>query len=170
MLVDKNAFLWNKATESGSDCTFWHCRPASGVNIMVFVIVFQTAGVLKPLRKAAYYLLLKTLYILCTDLYRRGKNINISSFHTIVDITPVPVPDTKIPAERSKCFFFFPLRIRRGKPSLFRNSGQTVLRLPRQSQSLRSDYLIQDGQVHLGHRNHWQNPMWIFKHKSKYNI
>jgi hypothetical protein len=72
---------------------------------MVFVIVFHTAGVHKPLRKAAYYLLLKTLYILCKDLYRRGKNINISSFHTIVDITPVPVPDTKIPAERSKCFF-----------------------------------------------------------------
>jgi len=74
---------------------------------MVFVIVFRTAGVHKPLRKAAYCLLLKTLYILCQDLYRRGKNINISSFHTIVDITPVPFPATKIPAERSKCFFFF---------------------------------------------------------------
>jgi hypothetical protein len=73
---------------------------------MVFVIVFQTAGVQRPLRKAAYCLLLKTLYILCQDLYRRGKNINISSFHTIVDITPVPFPATKIPAEKSKCFFF----------------------------------------------------------------
>jgi len=73
---------------------------------MVFVIVFRTAGVHKPLRKAAYCLLLKTLYILCQDLYRRGKNINISSFHTIVDITPVPFPATKIPTEKSKCFFF----------------------------------------------------------------
>jgi len=75
---------------------------------MVFVIVFRTAGVHRPLRKAAYCLLLKTLYILCQDLYRRGKNINISSFHTIVDITPVPFPATKIPAEKSKCFFFRP--------------------------------------------------------------
>ena len=73
---------------------------------MVFVIVFRTAGVHKPLRKAAYCLLLKTLCMLCQDLYCRGKNINISSFHTIVDITPVPGPATKIPAERSKCVFF----------------------------------------------------------------
>jgi len=81
---------------------------------MVFVIVFRTAGVHKPLRKAAYCLLLKTLYILCQDLYRRGKNINISSFHTIVDITPVPFPATKIPAERSKSFFSSSLYVSEG--------------------------------------------------------
>jgi hypothetical protein len=79
-----------EATVTESDYTMWHWLPALGVNVMVFVIVFQTAGCHKPLRKAAYYLLLKTRCILYKDLYRRGKNINISSFHTIVDITPVP--------------------------------------------------------------------------------
>jgi hypothetical protein len=126
---------------------------------MVFVIVFRTAGVHKPLRKAAYCLLLKTLYILCQDLYRRGKNINISSFHTIVDITPVPVPASKIPAEKSKCFFFvFPLCIRRGESSLFRNSGRTVLKPPKQRQNLTSNCQGESSEFHLVSCNRCQIP------------
>jgi hypothetical protein len=48
------------------------------------------SGVPQTPQKAPYYLLLNTLCVLWKDLYRRGKNINISFFHTIVGITPVP--------------------------------------------------------------------------------